>query len=421
MYRIKTNLIKKILFGILLLVGVISICLNEFKQEEDVLEHSLLLSTRELAKLSLEENLLSTYVPIFSFVNSDIHDKNWMDFFVGRVKKELPIYEYGEEMQSVTQVESTEVYDWIMLMEGRDEHSDKENTMDLEEDLKKAFLEENQSVTQPKSGSVEEFIPNNQKIHLYDLQKFQSYEELMKEFYVVDSTTIIDNSQLNLNKLLEKKMSLVTGNDKPQILIYHTHSQEDFIDSVPGDKSTTIMGAGEILAQLLREKYGFNVIHHEGEYDVESRDYAYTNSAPGIEQVLAENPSIEVIIDLHRDAVNEDRKLVIDINGKPTAKFMFFNGLSRTRQTGNIEYLKNPYIDDNLAFSFQMQLASNEYYPGLTRKIYLKGYRYNMQYRPKSLLIELGAQTNTVEEIMNACEPLAHILSIVLSETQNPR
>ena len=62
-----------------------------------------------------------------------------------------------------------------------------------------------------------------------------------------------------------------------------------------------------------------------------------------------------------------------------------------------------------------MQVISNEYYPGITRKIYLKGYRYNMHYRGKSLLIELGAQTNTVEEIMNACDPLAHILSLVLA------
>ena len=62
-----------------------------------------------------------------------------------------------------------------------------------------------------------------------------------------------------------------------------------------------------------------------------------------------------------------------------------------------------------------MQLAAEEYYPGITRRIYLKGYRYNLHYRPKSLLIELGAQTNTVEEAMNACGPLAHVISLVLN------
>lgn len=76
------------------------------------------------------------------------------------------------------------------------------------------------------------------------------------------------------------------------------------------------------------------------------------------------------------------------------AKVMFFNGLSRTTKLGDIAYLYNPYIADNLAFSFQMQLTAAEYYPGYTRKIYLKGYRFNMHYCPKTLLVEVGAQTN---------------------------
>ena len=71
-------------------------------------------------------------------------------------------------------------------------------------------------------------------------------------------------------------------------------------------------------------------------------------------------------------------------------------------------------MQENLAFSFQMQMAALEYYPGLTRKNYLNAYRYNMHLRGKSLLVELGAQTNTVEEIKNAIGPLAHILDIVL-------
>ena len=194
----------------------------------------------------------------------------------------------------------------------------------------------------------------------------------------------------------------------------HTHSQEAFVDSVPGDPSTSIVGAGEKLAKLLSEEYGFKVLHHTGEYDVESRDYAYTNSLPALEEILAQNPDIEVIIDLHRDAVREEQKLVMDLGGRPTARFMFFNGLSYIRKKGEISYLENEYIQDNLAFSFQAQVAANEYYPGIARKIYLKAYRYNLHLRPRSMLIELGAQTNTVEEIMNACEPLAHIISIVL-------
>jgi stage II sporulation protein P len=112
--------------------------------------------------------------------------------------------------------------------------------------------------------------------------------------------------------------------------------------------------------------------------------------------------------------VNENTHLVTNINGKPTAKFMFFNGLSYNSKVGNIEYLYNPYIEDNLAFSFKMQLQAVKYYPDLTRKIYLKGYRYNLHLMPKATLIEVGGQTNTVEEAKNAMEPLADILDKVL-------
>ena len=103
-----------------------------------------------------------------------------------------------------------------------------------------------------------------------------------------------------------------------------------------------------------------------------------------------------------------------EVDGKPTAKIMYFNGLSRTRTNGDIEYLYNPYIQDNLAFSLQMQLASESMYPGFARHIYLRGYRYNLHLMPKSLLIEAGAQTNTVEEMRNAMEVLAETLHQVL-------
>ena len=95
---------------------------------------------------------------------------------------------------------------------------------------------------------------------------------------------------------------------------------------------------------------------------------------------------------------------------------MFFNGLSRTTALGDIDYLPNPYIQDNLAFSFQMQLTAAEYYPGFARPIYLKGYRYNMHFKPKSLLVEVGAQTNTLQEAKDAMEPLADIIYKVVAE-----
>ena len=177
------------------------------------------------------------------------------------------------------------------------------------------------------------------------------------------------------------------------------------------------MGVGERLTTILTEQYGYQVLHHLGQYDTISRDDSYAVALGDLEALLQEYPSIQVVIDLHRDAMPEETRLVMDLDGRPTARFMFFNGLSRTKTTGNISYLYNENLDSNLAFSFQMQKTAMEYYPNLTRRIFLRGYRYNMHLRPKTLLIELGAQNNTLEEVMNACDPLAHILDLVLSGT----
>lgn len=276
------------------------------------------------------------------------------------------------------------------------------------EDLLRA---ENEAALQMQFSSFMPHVKQNQ----VSLEPLKEYETLVRQFYSIDANTTAGSDQLNIKKFLETDLTVSKDSPGPQILIYHTHSQEAFADSVPGDASTTIMGVGDRLTEILTLDYGYEVLHHRGEYDVKSRDNAYANALPKVEQVLKENPSIQVVIDLHRDAMPEGTRLVMDLDGRPTARFMFFNGLSRTKKTGNIAYLYNENLDSNLAFSFQMQLKAMEYYPGLTRKIYLKGYRYNMHLSSKYLLIELGAQNNTVEEAMNACDPLAHILDMVLS------
>lgn len=274
--------------------------------------------------------------------------------------------------------------------------------------LEQAVLAENTAAT----GT---FVPVQTPVAMYSREQLKEPGFIKETFYSEDATTKVREDQLAYDKLMGYDASLKQDNSNIQILVYHTHSQETYIDSVPGDANTSIVGVGEHLCGILRTQYGFNVLHHMGEYDTEGRDFAYSNAMKGLEQVLAENPTIEVMIDLHRDETNADTKLVANVQNKTMAKFMFFNGLCYTRELGNLENLPNPYIQDNLSFAFQLQLAAEEYYPGITRRIYLKGYRYNLHYRAKSLLIELGAQTNTVDEAMNSCEPLAHIIAMVLN------
>lgn len=249
-------------------------------------------------------------------------------------------------------------------------------------------------------------------------EKLADYDYLMKEFYIVHPTTTANGSLINVEMLQGMDLSLKKQEDIPQILIYHTHSQEEFSD-YPQREDATIVGVGAYLAELLEER-GYGVIHDRSVYDVKDgkldRSQAYTYALEGISGILQENPSIEVVLDLHRDGVDEGTHLVTEVNGKPTARIMFFNGISQTPE-GPIEYLPNPNREGNLAFSFQMQLKASEQYPGLTRKIYLKGLRYNQHVRARTALIEVGAQTNTYAEALNAMEPLAEVMCQVLDGT----
>ena len=270
----------------------------------------------------------------------------------------------------------------------------------------------------PVQETVENIVPpTGQPVLDMSIEKLRDFDYLLSNFYIVDSTTMIGPEQLNPDDLLNRSMKISPGTGEPKILIFHTHSQEEFVDSIPGDPSTSIVGIGEYLTQLLNAK-GIPTIHDVGVYDIINgqldRSNAYENAEASIRPILEANPSIEVVIDLHRDGVAEGTHLVTEIGGKPTAKIMYFNGLSRTRAKGDIDYLYNPYIQDNLAFSLQMQIASETLYPGFARRIYLRGYRYNLHLMPKSLLIEAGAQTNTVEEMRNAMEVLAETLHHVL-------
>lgn len=249
-------------------------------------------------------------------------------------------------------------------------------------------------------------------------EKLEDYDYLLGNFFIVDSNTSTSSEQINAAALLDKDLSLPKEQESPQILIYHSHSQEGYADSVQGDASTSVIGVGDELIGYLQERYGFGVIHVTDTFDIVDgeldRASAYDYARDKVEQVLAENPSVEVVIDLHRDGVAEEKHLVTEIDGKPTAQIMFFNGLSYSAKNGVIEYLPNPYISDNLAFSFQLHLAAAEYYPGLDRPIYLSSLRYNLHLKPRALLIEVGAQTNTVQEAKNAMEPLAWLLNKVL-------
>ena len=258
---------------------------------------------------------------------------------------------------------------------------------------------------------------------LYTEEQLANFDFLRDQFFIEDETVLARADILDGTVLAEKDLTL-SGEGDPLVYIYHTHSQEGYADSKSGDASMSVIALGDRLTVILTEEYGLSVLHNPYAYDMvegeEERSRAYNYAKADLEKVLEEHPSIQVIIDLHRDAVPEEMHLVTEIDGKPTAKIMFFNGLSENRE-GEMESLPNPYREDNLAFSLQMMLNAEAYYPGFMRGIYLKCYLYNLHFRPRSVLVEVGAQNNTFEEAMNAMEPLADIMTRVILTSRKDR
>lgn len=278
---------------------------------------------------------------------------------------------------------------------------------DVETGQSQAVVSNNQSqVLRQKNALVEQ------------LRESKDVDFLWKNFYIVDSTTSVTKKQFDVNKLLSQNMRLKKKEGKKQILIYHTHgASETFQNSRKNVVEDTVVGVGTELAKEL-EKRGYSVYHDTKQYDRINgkidRSLAYNESLAGIQKIRSENPDIKVMIDLHRDSVGKGKHTYTTIQGRKCAIVMFFNGMSRNR-SGDISYLYNPNLLGNLAFSLQLKCKAMEYYDGFTKPIYLKGYRYNLHLEPRSLLIELGNENNTIEEAKNASAPLADVLDKVLS------
>lgn len=253
-----------------------------------------------------------------------------------------------------------------------------------------------------------------------DINKLRDLSILQKNYYAVDKKTGMKEDMFNIDNLMNENVHINMEGNGPKILIFHTHGSEMYADSENINQG--VIGAGEYLKQLLEDKYGIECMHYTQRFDVVNgsiqRDGAYERAEPVISQIIAENPSIQLVIDLHRDGVNENLRLVSNVDGEQCAKVMFFNGLCRKWTNGrltDLTSLPNPYLRTNLALSLKMQMKMNELYPNLTRKIYLNAYRYSLHMKDKSMLIELGAQTNTVKEVNNSVEKLAETLFEVVA------
>ena len=251
---------------------------------------------------------------------------------------------------------------------------------------------------------------------VYEEHILSNYYSLVNTFYIVDPSTRAIQSLFNGSKLMQMDMTVKKNLDEPQILIYHTHSLEAFADSQSGMEEDTIVGIGNYLTELLTDQYGYQVLHDKTAYDINQygygdRDNAYQRATKGLETILEQYPSIEIVIDLHRDS---REVTVANVGDKQVAQIMLFNGLCRNIY-GPYRAYTNEYLSENLALSLQMKLLGESLYPGVMRRVYLKSDQYNMHFKPHSLLVEVGTMGNTVEQAKNAMDIFADILNEVLT------
>ncbi len=224
--------------------------------------------------------------------------------------------------------------------------------------------------------------------------------------------------QADLQALIQKPLSWDLTGDEPTVLIVHTHGTESFAPTGAYeelspyhtlDTDYNMVSVGAYVAQLL-EDGGVHVVQDTTLHDTPSYNAAYTNSRESIQAYLKKHPSIRLVLDLHRDSFEDEEgnQIVQTVfsEGTALAPVMFVVG---TDYGG----LTHPAWQENLSLALKLQSLLEEICPGICRNINLRTQRFNQDLSPGTLLVEIGASGNSLQEALGAAEVLAQgILSL---------
>ena len=228
--------------------------------------------------------------------------------------------------------------------------------------------------------------------------------------------------ELDLEKVLNEPVDLtITDKSKPHILIFHTHTTESYMlldretysDAYitrSDDPSRNMVRVGDEICDQL-EKAGFAVIHDTNIYD-STYSGAYYRSEDQIDKYMEQYPDIQVILDIHRDAIKQSDGTMVKptavINGKKAAQIMIVSGCQEKDITDF------PDWEYNLRFAVQLQKYCQEMFPGLVRPLFFCAREYNMHKSRCSLLIEMGSDANTLDEAAYSGRMLGNALAAML-------
>lgn len=237
----------------------------------------------------------------------------------------------------------------------------------------------------------------------------------------VRNTTL--EHEIDISKYLKRQVYANIDKDEPSVLIYHTHTTETYelLDrgfytkqrsSRSENSKENMVRVGEEICRVL-EKNGYKVIHDKNVYDKEYNG-AYDRSCEAISKVLKDNPSIQIVLDIHRDAIYQKDgsriKPVTEIDGKKAAQIMLISGC----EDGNVTNFPN--WEKNLSFAVQLQNKLKNDNQKLVRPLMFCSRKYNMHLTPCSLVVEIGTDANTLAEAVYSAELFAKSLSVFLEE-----
>lgn len=202
---------------------------------------------------------------------------------------------------------------------------------------------------------------------------------------------------------------------QPLVGIYHTHTSESFLSSAgrthsPAGTPGDIVLVGTRLAKQL-EKNGIPTVQSETIHDYPSFMKAYGASEETAKKMLAAYPSLQMLLDIHRDADKKENTTVM-INGRPAARIMIVVA------TGH-DGLPQSHWQQNYAFAKLLEAKINQHFPGLCGGIRLDDWRYNQHLHPRALLLEVGCQENDLPEAEYSMDMLADVIAEILWENKS--
>lgn len=323
----------------------------------------------------------------------------------------LPDFSYTETTEEVNESATTTQKAEVTTTAKEEKTVSAPLFTDTPEDIKKIISERKKTADKDKTdgGIYEKQYKNEGVTNSFGFVKVKN----------------VNKTSIDIEKVLGERIDLSVEKNKPSVLIFHTHTTETyqildrgfyevgFMTRTKDSGQNMVRVGKEICAEI--EKAGYKVIHDTQIHDL-SYNEAYEHSRKKVEEYLKKYPTIQIVLDIHRDAIQQNDgskiKPTATIQGKKAAQIMIISGC---QEKGNpIENF--PDWRYNLTFAVHLQNQLEKMFQGITRPLYFCPRKYNMNLTHCSLLVEVGSDANTLEEAVFTGKCIGTALSEIMKD-----